>query len=416
MTEAIAPVERRQSFFVPREHSVVQSTGTPRSSAQIDYTEEENSLIALRNTKQVCEMNNPGLVRTGLDIFMDNLASMPKAASRTEDEYIAWAVQFVRLALTWLPIQHRYLAVLSSLEDLDSKQSLDKSISSPKQELVLCILEGILTTRDSLIGLNVMDVLNSLIEKVAIQVKMRPNTTKCDVIQKLVNCIVGLAGHVYYSDQIRDMSTALMEWSRPFYAMLAPTLGKDSPATEGEEDRLEIKIAAIWSLRAIRGVLAQQGGSVGLEEIWTDTEGCLVGSEGDLRMEYLDALTTHLRAEESEGDSAPDVGSAVRFLSRIHVALFKASKREDIGPSDYWAIWVLLVGLLEKFGAKEVVKCLPMMWKLLDVVALGESWERRAYVEGMFLGFLSFVADQFKLLDLKNSITTVPLPTPTLWA
>jgi len=351
-------------------------------------------------------MNNPGLVRAGLDTFMDNLASVPEGASRTDDEYVSWAVKFAELVLTWLPIQHRYIAVLASLEDLDSKESLDKSISSSKQELVLCILEGILTTRESLIGLNVMDVLNSLIEKVAIQLKVRPNT-KTDVVQKLVNCISGLAGHIYYSDQIRDMSAALMEWSKPFYAALTPISGKDSPHSEGEEELFEIKTAAIWALRAIRGVLAQGGRSVGLEEVWTGTEGCLFGSEGDLRIEYVDALTTHLRAEESEEDSTPDAASQSRFLGRIHVALFNALKRDDNTASDYWALWVLLVGLLETFGAREVIKCLPMMWKVLDVVAAKESRERRACVGGIFLGGLSFVADKFSISGLKNSVSMV---------
>jgi hypothetical protein len=164
-------------------------------------TEEENSLLALKNAKQVCEMNNPGLVRLALDTLMDNLSAPSKAASREGDEYVAWAVQLVAAALTWLPIQHRYLAVLASLEDLDSK-GLDKSISSPKQELVLSILEGILTTHESLIGLNVMDALNSLFEKIAVQLKVRP-TTKTDVVQKLVNCIVGLAGSLLFGSDTR---------------------------------------------------------------------------------------------------------------------------------------------------------------------------------------------------------------------
>jgi hypothetical protein len=406
--EASTPLERRRSFFA-RENSVVQSTGSPRSSAQVDLlTEEENSLLALKNAKQVCEMNNPGLVRLALDTLMDNLSAPPKAASREGDEYVAWAVQLVVAALTWLPIQHRYLAVLASLEDLDSK-GLDKSISSPKQELVLCILEGILTTHESLIGLNVMDVLNSLVEKIAIQLKVRPET-KIDVVQKLVNCIAGLAGHVYYSDQIRDMSAALVEWSRPLYDALAPSTGKDSPAMEGTpEDFAEIKTAAVWSLQALGRVLAQGGGSVGLDEVWMGTEGLLSCSEGDVRMEYIEALTTHLRAEESE-EPTPDAGSQSRFLASIHVGLFNALKKRDSTPADYWGWWVLLMGLLETFGAKEVVTCLPMMWRLLDVVAATEERDQQTCVEGIFLGFLSFVADKFKIPDLKTSVTKVPNP------
>src|SRR5277367_3915197 len=106
-----SPRERRQSFFV-REAAVTQS-GTPRSSMQVDYTEEENSVFALKNLKQVCEMNNASLIRIGLDYLMDKLASL--TSSNATDDYPAWTVEIVTLVLTWLPIQHRYLCVSASL-------------------------------------------------------------------------------------------------------------------------------------------------------------------------------------------------------------------------------------------------------------------------------------------------------------
>ena len=127
---------------------------------QVDYTEEENSVFALKNLKQVCEMNNASLIRIGLDSLMDQLASLP--SSNSTDDYPSWSVELVTLVLTWLPIQHRYLTVSATLDDLDLRHHKlgDKSISTPKQELILSIVEGILTTGESLIGLNVMDVLN----------------------------------------------------------------------------------------------------------------------------------------------------------------------------------------------------------------------------------------------------------------
>jgi len=130
-------------------------------------------------------MNNASLIRLGLDYLMDKLASL--TSSNATDDYPAWAVELVTLVLTWLPIQHRYLCVSASLEDLDAgnKRYQDKAISTPKQQLILTILEGILTTGESLIGLNVMDVLNLLIDKIAIQISLHP-TTKIDVIQKLL--------------------------------------------------------------------------------------------------------------------------------------------------------------------------------------------------------------------------------------
>lgn len=347
---------------------------------------------------------------------MDKLASL--TSSNATDDYPAWTVELVTLVLTWLPIQHRYLCVSASLEDLDgagTKPYQDKAISTPKQQLVLTILEGILTTGESLIGLNVMDVLNLLIDKIAIQISLRP-TTKIDVIQKLVNCILGLAGHVYYTDQIRDMCTSIMEWSRPLLRTLNPTVsGKDSPATEGEEDVQDVKIAAIWSLRILKGVLAKGGGCVGLEEVWRGTEGGLAGRDGEVRMAYVDALTTHIRAEQNGvsgggggGDTEVlDVAGLARFLGMIHVPVYVTLKATDASASDYWAVWVLLLVLLTRFEAKEVIKVLPMKWRLLDVTRNKCSRERRACVEAIFLGFLAIVSDSFKIPDLGNTVSKV---------
>src|SRR5271154_3616110 len=114
--KVLTPRERRQSFFA-RETTVTQS-GTPRSSLQIDYTEEENSILALKNLKQVCEMNSASLIRIGLDSLMDEFASI--SSSNATEDYPSWAIELVTIVLTWLPIQHRYLTVSASLEDLDS--------------------------------------------------------------------------------------------------------------------------------------------------------------------------------------------------------------------------------------------------------------------------------------------------------
>jgi hypothetical protein len=375
---------------------------------QVDYTEEENSLFALKNLKQVCEINSPSLIRIGLDSLLDQLASI-QSSNATED-YSSWAVDLVTIVLTWLPIQHRYLTVSASIEDLDSSRNkfqADRSISTPKQELALCILEGILTTGESLIGLNVMDVLNTLIEKIAIQLAARQNTST-DVVQKLANCVVGLAGHVYYTDQIRDMCSAIMEWSKPLFAALDPSTisGKDSPATEGDEDSLDIKAAAIWSLRILKGVLQKGGESVGLEEVWAQTEKGLTSPEGDIRTEYVDALVTHIRSEGT-GEEEQDVGSLARFLTMIHVPIFNALKRDDTTASDYWAIWVLSVVLLKKFEANEVVKALPMMWRLLEVCVQDAARERRASIEGIFLGYLAIISNEFKIPSLKTVVSKV---------
>jgi len=374
---------------------------------QVDYNEEENCLLALKNLKQVCEMNNATLLRIGLDTLMDKLSSMD--STNASDDYAGWSVNLVKLILRWLPIQYRYLALLASLEDLDTsrRKCPDKSISTPKQELILTIVEGMLTQDESLIGLNVIDVLNTLISKVAIQLTVKPST-QTDVVQKLVNCIIGLSRHIYYTDQIRDICNAIMDWSRPLYQALLPVGGKTTPAQEDEEDTqssLDVKTAAIWSLRALKGILLKGGGSVPFDELWTATEGALAGREGEVRMCYIECLITHLRSED-EGQE-DDSQSVARFLSMIHVPTFLVLKRSEASASDYLAIWVLLAALVGRFAEQEVIKGLPMMWRLLEVTGEKLSRERRACVDGIFLGYLSVISDVCKISNLKTAVTKV---------
>jgi hypothetical protein len=248
-------------------------------------------------------MDNPGVMRIGLGSFMDTLTSI-KSANAT-DNYPAWAVQLTTLMISWIPIQHRYLTVLTCLEDLESRPNRYEPISTPEKQLSLTIVEGILTTEESLIGLNVIDILNTLIAQIAAQLASGP-ATESEIVQKLVNCIVGLAGHIYYTDQIRDMCSEIMEWSRPLFQALAPTWGNETPAAEGEEDLVDIKTAAIWSLRVLKGVLAKGGGSVSLEEVWMGSEGGLMGRDGQVRIAYLDALVTHIQSEDT-GDEPEEV-------------------------------------------------------------------------------------------------------------
>jgi hypothetical protein len=257
---------------------------------QVEYTEEENSVLVLKNLKCLCDMNSPGLMRIGLGSFMDTLASIK--SSNTTDDYPAWAVELTTLMTAWIPIQYRYLTVLTCLEDLEAcPPSRHIAISTPEQELTLTILEGILMTEESLIGLNVIDVLNTLITQ--IQLTVHP-TNETDIVQKLVNCVIGLAGHIYYTDQIRDMCAEIMQWSSPLFS--APPI---SPANQGDSDALDVKTAAVWSLRILKGVLAKGGGRVSLKEVWVDTEYGLATQDGEVRIAYIDALVTHIHCEDT---------------------------------------------------------------------------------------------------------------------
>ena len=255
-----------------------------------------------------------------------------------------------------------------------------------------------------MIGLSVIDLLNALIGQVVIQLSVQPTST--DVCQKLCNCISGLANHIYYTDQIRDICTVIIDWSRTFFSALVPASGKTSPSFEYEDVTLDVKLSAIWSLRILRDVLIPGTGSVGLEEVWMGTEGGLGGRECMVRIEYVSTLVTHLRSIGKD-EEEEDVHSIQRFLTMIHVPIYNTLKLENAVAIDYWAIWVLLLALWERFNVKEVVKALPMMWQLQDSVVNELTPERRACVEGIALGLLSILSESFDLPNLKSAVNKV---------
>jgi EFR3 protein len=394
--------ERRESFFA--RPALPAHSGTPRSSMHVEYTEEENSIFALKNLKQICELNNAALLRIGLDTLMDKLSCLD--ATNSTDSYPVWAVKLVSLVLTWLPIQHRYQALLASLEDLDLSVRQTTIIRTPKQDLILTIIEGILTTERSLIGLNVIDVLNSLISKLASQITYPSSPSQ--PTQKLIHSIIGLSRHIYYSDQIRDMCAAITEWSRPLCQSFGPREGKSSPVEDGDAET--VTFAATVSLSILRAVLAQGGNTVSLDVVWNATEGCLARGETSVRVAYVDAVTTHLRCGDSESEE--DSQSGIRFLATIHVAIFDALKKQDLVPTDYAALWKLLWSLVKRFEGREVVNGLPMLWRLMEIVPQDAEVERRNCVEGIYLAFVSLVADLFNVTTL-NSVVTTEIETRT---
>jgi hypothetical protein len=205
------------------------------------------------------------------------------------------------------------------------------------------------------------------------------------------------------------MCATILEWSEPLFHALESRSGKDTPGMEGDDEILTVKTASIWSLRVLKGILAKRGGSIHLEEIWTGTEGGLAGKDGEIRMEYVDALVTHLGSEWDEEDEEGDHDnqSSAAFLTMIDIPIFKVLTRGDASPSDYWAIWVLLLRLLHKFEVKEVINVLPMLWRVLDTLPERVGQERQACVEGIFFGFLNVVSDMFTIPSLQETISRV---------
>jgi hypothetical protein len=211
------------------------------------------------------------------------------------------------------------------------------------------------------------------------------------------------------------MCSTILEWSGPLFHALEIRSGKETPGTDGDDEILSIKRATVWSLRVLKGILAKRGGSIHVEEIWIGTEGGLTGKDGEIRMEYVDALMTHLGSEwdEEDDEHERDSPSSGRFLTMIQIPIFKVITRGDASASDYWAIWVLLLSLLRKFEAKEVIKALPMLWRALEILTERLAAERQACVEGIFWGFLNIVSTMFNIPDLQNTLSKV-LPALTL--
>lgn len=310
------------------------------------YAEEEAGVLAMQCFKALFDVDNRGQVR------MATLSMLEYIAQHNSPH--AWSVGLVKLACECAPVQDRFVVLFSAVEILIKSPIVEDAL---QQQVVLAVIvEQVLGSNINLIGLSVMDILLGLVQHVLLilqlgttqssmngtnekpkspvmEVVKTPSPVRVELLTHLRQCIVNLAMHVYYTDQISDMISAILLRLKPASTaanMLAATANaiedpgaashesatsnglKERPNTDGFFSFDTAREVALDSVKRILIVANKNGPSANEAAknqnpvpigVWEGTQWLLRDSYRPVRVAYVDALCTWLDLETREKDS-----------------------------------------------------------------------------------------------------------------
>jgi hypothetical protein len=310
------------------------------------FAEEEAGVLAMQCFKALFDVDNRGQVRMATLSMLDYI-------SRHNPGH-AWSVGLVKLACEFTPVQDRFVVLFAAVEILTRSPIVEDAL---QQHVVLAVIvEQILGSNVNLIGLSVMDILLGLVQHILLilqlgttqtnlngssekpkspvmEVVRTPSPIRVELLTHLRQCIVNLAKHVYYTDQISDMVSALLSRLKPASTgsnMLAATANaiedpngasyesaassdlKERPNTDGFFSFDTAREVALDSVKRILIVANSNDPSANEATknqnpvpigVWEGTQWLLRDSYRPVRVAYVDALCTWLDLETREKDS-----------------------------------------------------------------------------------------------------------------
>lgn len=111
----------------------------------------------------------------------------------------------------WARYQYRYVVPTWLVECLISQQ--DTTDVQPLLKSIIAMATSVFSSRTPLINLSSSDVLSNLLSMLLRRVKL---SAEDSVLPCLVDCVSSLGRHVYYSDQIQDLSVSMVTDTSPF--------------------------------------------------------------------------------------------------------------------------------------------------------------------------------------------------------
>ena len=479
-------VRRRMSIATTRTaESVPSVTGgpAPASTADADrLAEEEAGLLGLQSMRQLFTANNRSQIRLAtssllLFVMEKPLESRPQTSKSSvrSGKTGAWATTVVEMVTRVTPVQDRFIIVVTAMETLvrspTSEEHLDRHL------ILATLIESLLGSSINMIGLSIMDVLLGLIQHVLILLQLggkgtkilphhqqtdaidmfqdnkeapailstdeshlndmahssTPSAERHELLARLRRCIANLATHVYYSDQVSDIVSAVLLRLKPSPAspIGSAAAAVENPGATARAISNSIKMnedpstneffsfatARVTALEAVKDVLLTANkrgtfvgaGAIGRNKVsikvWEGTQWLLRDHDRRVRSAYVEALLTWLRLETTRADlRVTDPSSAAKkpntngegkassqpsarrasstrspggrsrskksnFLQLIHLAVYDNAVESPESQPDILLSYVLLVGLVDRLGVNAVQSGLPMMLRLQEEVA-----------------------------------------------
>ncbi|KAL8725948.1 MAG: hypothetical protein Q9166_007025 [cf. Caloplaca sp. 2 TL-2023] len=360
--------------------------------------EEEVGLQAQRSLKQIFVANNRTQIRMATASMIGFICSEPAKRQSSSQKGPStqqrnWATALVEMVTRWTPVQDRFIILVTIVETLVRSPIVEENLT--KQLLLTALVDSLLKSSINMIGLSVMDVLLGLVQHIllllqlggkgsnvlphhqqtdaidlfqetsglmsppssdnpgVIQEVSSPSSNRQELLDHLQQCIGDLANHIYYSDQVADLITAILLRLKPSSTSSVSTMAaavehpqaaaqaiansvqlQENPKTD---EFFSFGTARVTALKAVKEVLlvanlkgqTSGGAAMGRSRVgvsvWEGTQWLLRDEDRRVRRAYVDALLTWLHLELSKSD--------LRVLEDKRQLLRRPSK---IGDSTEW--------------------------------------------------------------------------------
>ena len=487
--------QRRMSMATVTTIDTIDTNPVTASGTTADAdkeAEDEVRVLAVRCLKHIFAAgtgSNRGQIRLATALTLrfiasKNLPTMTVAqTSSRSGKRGNWATSLIEAVARWTPVQDRFIIVVTAMETLVRSPMVEPMLE--KQLALATMIDWLLSSSINLIGLSVMDVLLGFIQHVLLLLQLggrdsrvaphpqqtdgldlfrdanetfeqgspfhdpdrerrqstnesKPSPVRQELLFRLQKCIGDLATHIYYTDQISDMMTAILARLKPSIQsdVASTSAAIDDPAAAAraiaksaslQEDPsidgfFSFATARVIALRAIKDILttanirkfttgstAEARSRVGVQ-VWEGTQWLLRDEDREVRYAYVDALLIWLKLETNKNDvHLPQDGprkskhakkpvveneetktnkraasSASRreskpakstFVQLLHLAIYDNALSAPDNDADILLLHLLLTNLVERLGVNAVRPGLPMVFRLQEVVLKTEAEE-----------------------------------------
>ncbi|KAL8924817.1 MAG: hypothetical protein Q9172_002532 [Xanthocarpia lactea] len=337
--------------------------------------EEEVGLQAQRSLQQIFLANNRAQIRMATASMIRFICSESAQGSAfleksPSSQQQRWATALMEMVTKWTPVQDRFIILVTIVETLVRSPIVEENLT--KQLLLTTLVDSLLRSSINMIGLSVMDVLLGLVQHILLLLQLggkgsnvlphhqqtdaidlfqetnglmsppssdnpgtvqevsSPSANRQELLNQLQQCIGDLAHHIYYTDQVADIITAILLRLKPSSTSNVSTMAaavedpqaaaqaiansvqlQENPKTD---DFFSFGTARVTALKAVKEVLlvanfrgSPGGGAatgrnrVGVR-VWEGTQWLLRDDDRRVRRAYVDALLTWLHLEMSRSD------------------------------------------------------------------------------------------------------------------
>ncbi|KAG0338962.1 plasma membrane localization protein [Podila horticola] len=330
----------------------------------------------------------------------------------------SFGVGIIKAILNSILPQFRYMVVNEIIARVDSVDSTtpDLTLRLQKKATLISALEAILVSPLSLIGMPVLEVLNSLMLALtkslsgSSSLSKEGESSQLLVLETLIQdgltrSIGGLATHIYYTNQVPHIISHIVgKLSFKIGATPQPETIDSVPTVDYRKALLKCLTAVIKTSKE-NG--RQEAGFHSTEissDLLTPCLGLLLNGNVGVRTTFAQALITFLATEDdnqSHGAGSPmmtspipAVSSDLYFRAATHQTLHSYARLPSATPTDMAAIYGILRALFTHFQDDEFMRVVPVLFSLQD-------WCLQQEVEG------ESTESNLNLVSRKRALATV---------